>query len=356
MTRLKANFPELKPGQRLALLLLSALCLSCSRPDPGHELKLHAFGTVVSLAIHAADPATAEAASAALQAEFRRVDADWYPWQKPGNAADGELRRLNEAIAGGRTFAVSADLARLIRVAAELEDRSEGRFNPAIGALTELWGFNDAADIAAEPPERERLAGLDLSAMSARHLRWDGDSLSSQSSGVMLDLGGIAKGAILELSAALLRQHGIGNAIVDIGGDLIVLGNVHGRAARIGIRSPSSDGVIGWLQVAAGEAVLTSGDYERYFEYQGQRYQHILDPQTGSPVAHTSAVTVVHRDAVLADAAATALVVAGAADFDRVCRLLGVEDALLITATGDLRLTDAMRKRVKWSDGSEHMQ
>ncbi|MDZ7642777.1 MAG: FAD:protein FMN transferase [Woeseiaceae bacterium] len=96
---------------------------------------------------------------------------------------------------------------------------------------------------------------------------------------------------------------------------------------------------------------MTSGNYERYFEYEGRRYAHVLDPRTGYPATGTASVTVVHRDPVLADAAATALLVGGVDDFDALCARLGLEQALLITAGGDVRLTPALAARVHWLDG-----
>lgn len=353
MTRSSTNCPKRFHRTIASFLWLAGLCVACAPADRTHKLQLHAFGTLVSISIFDTSSATAHAASNALQADFMRIDADWYPWPKPGNAPPGELRRLNQAIADQRPIAVSADLAELIRRASQLEAASTGRFNPAIGALTALWGFHDATMMPASPPDAALLAEYDLSRMTTQHLHWEGNELSSNSSDIILDLGGIAKGAILKLSVSILRENGVANAIIDLGGDLIVLGEVGNRAARIGIRSPTSDGTLGWLEVADGEAVLTSGDYERFFEHNGHKYQHILDPRNGRPVSHTSSVTVVDRDPLLADAAATALVVAGATEFDEVCRLLHIEQALLISTAGDVRLTAAMRKRVNWSNRPE---
>ena len=147
---------------------------------------------------------------------------------------------------------------------------------------------------------------------------------------------------------SILRDAGIENAIIDIGGDLTVLGHINGRPARIGIRSPRSDDTLAWLDVMDGETVVTSGDYERFFEVGGRRYQHILDPRNGYPVAHTISATVLHQDPVLADAAATALLVAGPGAFEELCAVLGVDEALIVSASGDLRLTQAMEKRLNW--------
>ena len=109
-----------------------------------------------------------------------------------------------------------------------------------------------------------------------------------------------------------------------------------------------ADEPIGWLDVADGETVVTSGDYERFFLHEGKKYAHILDPKSGYPVQHTSSVTVIHRDPILADAAATALVVAGMAEFDQTCAALGIRQAILIDSSGELRLTADMGGRVNW--------
>jgi thiamine biosynthesis lipoprotein len=166
----------------------------------------------------------------------------------------------------------------------------------------------------------------------------------------MLDLGGIAKGAILEDSVQILHELGVENAIVNIGGDLTVIGTVNGRPASIGIRSPTAETPFATVDVAAGETVVSSGDYERFVDIDGRRYAHILNPRTGYPVENSSAVTVIHNDAMLADAAATALMVGGPAEFDRLASALQLEFALLIDSSGDLYLTPAMDLRLKWLD------
>ena len=94
--------------------------------------------------------------------------------------------------------------------------------------------------------------------------------------------------------------------------------------------------------------VISSGNYERFFEIDGKRYHHILDPATGFPVPHTAAVTVVHSDPVLADAAATALLVGGVENFDSLVATLDLEFALLIPSSGDVVLTTGLRERLNW--------
>jgi len=186
------------------------------------------------------------------------------------------------------------------------------------------------------------------SRLSLARIQWDGNRLSTAQPDLMIDLGGIAKGAILEDCISVLLQYGINDAIVNIGGDLSVLGDVKGRPAHIGIRSPVASDPIAAIDIDAGETIVTSGNYERYIEIAGQRFAHILDPQSGYPVEHTAAVTVVHQDPVLADAAATALMVGGAEEFDALTQALDIDFALLIEASGDLRLTRSMDERLHW--------
>ena len=105
-----------------------------------------------------------------------------------------------------------------------------------------------------------------------------------------------------------------------------------------------------WRCVADGETVVNWGDYGRFFEDGGRRYQHILDPRSGYPVQHTITATVLHKDPVLADAAATALLVAGSGAFEELCTVLGLDEAVIVSASGDLRLTEAMEKRLNWAN------
>lgn len=320
------------------------LCIGCESENRDFRHQIYAFGTLVTIDFFEVSPQSNAAAITAIQTRINELDANWYPWRK------GELQRINAAIAGRRSIAVSPLLADLLRRSVTLEQQSGGRFNPAIGGLTKLWGFHDMTALPTSPPDDFEIRKWLSLGVSSQDLEWNGDLLRSKSPRVILDLGGIAKGAILGQFAAILLDTGVGNAIIDIGGDLTVIGQVKGRSARIGIRSPRSDEVLGWLEILDGETVVTSGDYERYFEHDGKRYQHVLDPRTGYPVQETTSATVVHRDPVLADAAATALLVAGAAEFEALCSSLGLDTALIVTASGDLRLTQAMEKRLNWPD------
>lgn len=332
------------PERRRTWLLAVLACLAACQPDAPEERRLVALGTVVTLTYFDADARLADAATAELEALYHERGRDWYPW------ADGELAGINAALAAGEAVAVSPALAALLRRAAEIEAASGGRFNAGIGGLTELWGFHRDAGDGWRPPAESDIERFVAAAPSLADLEWQGDRVASASRLLALDPGGIAKGALLSESAARLAGLGIDDAIIDLGGDLLVTGRAGPRPARIGIRRPDADGALGWLEVQPGEAVMTSGNYERWFEWRGRRYHHVLDPRSGRPAAGVASVTVVDEDPLLADAAATALLVAGAAEFDATCAALGIDRALLVTTGGDLRLTAALAGRVHWLD------
>jgi thiamine biosynthesis lipoprotein len=334
---------RLSPNWLSVSIILTLLAASCGEARRDNQLDFYALGTEVTVSLFDVSDAQATRATDALQSMFADVGHNWYPW------LPGELQAMNESLAKMRLpIDVSPRLATVIRRAAEIEILSVGRFNAGLGNLTELWGLHDVTNPPTTLPDPSEIEARIKGGVGAELLDWDGDQIVSGHTFLMIDLGGIAKGAILEDSVQILRELGVNHAIVNIGGDLIVLGNVNGRPASIGIRSPIAEKPLASLDVAGGETVVTSGNYERYIEIDGQRYNHILNPQSGYPVEHTASVTVVHDDAMLADAAATALMVGGAEEFDALTEAMNIEFALLIDASGDLRLTRSMDERLHW--------
>ena len=329
----------------LSSSLVCLLLASCQASNQAAQLDFFALGTEVSVSLYGVSEQQLDAASERLQDYFADVGHNWYPWRP------GELQQVNAAIADGRPIQVSAPLARLVRRAADLETRSGNTFNAGLGRLTEHWGLHDFV-APATLPAADSIAELLTGGASLERIEWQGNKIVTAPPVIKIDLGGIAKGAILERSAGILQELGIANGIINIGGDLLVLGEVNGRPARIGVRSPLHGRPIAALDVSAGETVVTSGNYERFVVIDGQRFTHVLDPRTGYPVEHTASVTVVHTDAILADAAATALMVGGAGQFDALVEQLELEFAVLITAGGDLCLTPAMQERLDWTEAA----
>lgn len=329
------------PAARTGTALLCALVLAgCEAGQAaGHQYEFVAFATTVHIEIRGVERPTADAAVRDIEAFFHSVDRDWYAW------GDGELSHVNRALLQGRSTVLSSTLRPLIARAMALHAQSGGLFEPAVATLVETWGFSDASGKEAIPTGDE-VARSQQTLGKTTDLRLDGRTLHSVRP-LALDLGGLAKGSALERIRRLLATHGIDRALVDIGGSsLLALGRHDARPWRVGVRDPRGDGLIVRLALHDGESLSTSGDYARFREVGARRYHHIVDPRTGFPSVGATGVTVIARDAELADAATTAMMVGGAQDFAVLARRMGVDDALLVTPDGRLLTTAGMAKRL----------
>jgi thiamine biosynthesis lipoprotein len=144
----------------------------------------------------------------------------------------------------------------------------------------------------------------------------------------------------------MLKQHGIKNAVINAGGDLKVIGRHGDRRWHIGIRDPRSHEAIAAVDLQPGEAIFTSGSYERFYELNGKRYHHIIDPRTGYPAEHVASSTVIETDAAEADAAATALLIAGMNGWQKLAADMGLKQVILIDWQGKISMTPEMKNRL----------
>jgi thiamine biosynthesis lipoprotein len=164
---------------------------------------------------------------------------------------------------------------------------------------------------------------------------------------VQLDFGGNAKGLAIEMALTTLKQSGIQNAIVSIGGDMKAIGSKNGVPWKVGIQNPHNPNqVLATLSLQESESVVTSGIYQRYFEWQGQRFSHVLNPKTGYPAHSFSSVTVLHPNAITADAAATALLIAGPKQWKNIAKSMGIQYVFAIDEHGKKYQTEAMMQRI----------
>jgi len=323
----------------LCVLFTAVLVTACQRPEPVTRHEFLAFGTLIEVSIAGVPPDRARAAAEAVEAGFERWHHDWHAWEP------GPLTELNAALAGGEWVGIPAPLRSLIPPAIELSRASGGLFNPTIGRLLRLWGFQGDPP-AGLPPAADSIATLVAAHPSVDDLELDDDRIRSRNPAVQLDFGAFAKGFGIDLAMQKLAALGIRHAVVNAGGDLKAMGRHPDRAWRIGIRDPDGSGVTGIIEIRGLEAVFTSGDYERKFERDGKRYSHIIDPRTGRPARATRSITVVHAAAATADAAATALFVAGD-DWPETAARMGVDTVLRIDAAGRIQMTPAMHERLQ---------
>jgi thiamine biosynthesis lipoprotein len=334
-------------GRCLALLLVLVWALpACSRA-PLHQQEAFVFGTRVQVLIAGLAEAEARPAAAAVLREFDRLHRSYHAW-KPS-----ELSALNEAIAAGRRQPVTPEMAELVAEAQRLTRLSEQLFDPGIGRLVSLWGFQ-SDELPARLPEASALAAWQAARPSIVDLRLDGSYASSRQRELALDFGGYLKGVALDRAASLLKAQGVQHALINIGGNVMALGSKNGQRWRVGIQHPRQPGPLATVELDDGEAIGTSGDYQRYFELDGRRYCHLLDPRSGQPVMHTQALTVLitSRPAAgaLSDVASKPLFIAGS-DWPRLARKLQVEHVLRVDATGRLQVSRAMQGRLVYVGG-----
>lgn len=275
---------------------------------------------------------------------FQGMHRDWHAWEP------GRLTGINAAFTNGQSAIADEDIIAMIRQSQVVEKASGGRFNPAIGALIRLWGFHTSDyPIVGPPPSQEQISAIIDLQPSSHDIHIDGLELSTDNPAVQLDFGGIAKGYAVDLTIARLRAMGINNAIVNAGGDLRAMGTHGDRPWRVAVRKPGG-GSIGTIEVQGDEAIFTSGNYERFRQDKTERYPHILDPTTGWPAEDIASVTVITDQGLLADAAATALVVAGLEAWPKVARELDLDKVAVVDETGRVYLTAEMEQRIQFSE------
>ncbi|UCF19595.1 MAG: FAD:protein FMN transferase [Gemmatimonadota bacterium] len=260
------------------------------------------MGTIADIAVLHRDGRFAQRAIDAAIEQLRWVDHTMTRF-----SPDSDVGRANRD-AAREAVAVTPATMVVLQEALRWAHASEGAFDPCLGRALELW---DVGNRRVPPPaaEIERIAGRRLYA----DLELDGGALDPavrfRADDVALDLGGIAKGYGVDRAVAALRDFGIGNGLVNVGGDLYALGNSEdGDPWKVGVRDPDdAEGIV--ATVEAGDcAVATSGDYIQYFQHAGRRYHHVLDPRTGEP-ARTArrSITIAAPTCMVADAAGTAV-------------------------------------------------
>ena len=329
------------PLRTLFFLLFLALA-ACGR-TPLQEQQAYVFGTRVEVVVVSAEPEQARQAIAAVLCEFDRLHRAYHAWQP------SELMQLNTAIAAGQTHEVTPELADFIREAQQLAAQGDNLFDPGIGELIKLWGFQ-ADEFVAKLPADAELKAWQASKPSIADIRVEGTMVRSRNPHVALDFGGYLKGVALDRAAAILRKQGIQNALINIGGNVMALGSKEGRPWRVGIQHPRQPGALATIELHDGEAIGTSGDYQRFFEFEGQRYAHLLDPRTARPAAHTAAVTVLipagPKAGTLSDAASKPIFIAGPEHWREMARRMGVDQVMRVAADGQISVTAALQSRL----------
>ena len=284
------------------------------------------MGTTVQVQAWHEDAAVARTGIDAVIRDMHRIDALMSTYK-----ADSELSRIN-AEAAHHPVRASEELFSLISRALEFSELTGGAFDVTYASVGYRYDYRQGIR-----PDDRTLEAL-LPGIDFRHVILDREqgTIAYRREGVRIDLGGIAKGYAVERGGAILREHGIEHGQVGAGGDPRLLGDRRGRPWVVGIRDPRDrDRMVAQLPLV-DEAISTSGDYERYFEEDGQRYHHIIDPGTGTSARGVRSVSVIGPDATLTDALSTGVFVLGATDgLELINRLPDVE-AVIVDDEGRL--------------------
>ena len=282
------------------------------------------MGTVAELAVVHREPHFAHGALDAAVAELRRVEALMTRFQPTS-----DVGRVNAA-AHGHPTGIDLETATVLAAALEWAAATEGGFDPSLGRATELWDIGHRA-VPPAADHIERWAKRDLYRTIELGRRAYGPVVVRHDDDAALDLGGIAKGYAVDRAVAALRDWGITDGLVNVGGDLYALGrSADGDLWEVGVRSPADPARLVAEFRIEERAVATSGDYFRYFDHRGRRYHHLLDPCTGEPRrTQTHSFTVAADDCMNADAAATALFGAEPAATRRILGSVAPDAAIL---------------------------
>ena len=334
---------------RLVLLAFLGISFVCWPGLPGHAASPHVvkrgqmhMGTLVFLTAVASDERLANGAIERGFAEIRRLEqilSTWIP--------ESELSQINAA-AGQRAVAAGPETIELLEHSLEMARLTEGGFNIAIGPAVEAWNVSREGRIPRQVELNDARPLMDLSAIQ---IDKQAGTVYLARSGMQVDIGGIGKGYAADFAARVMREAGASAGVVAISGDMKTFGRLpDGQRFVFGIQHPRKEiGItIGQLELE-DEAVSTAGDYQRYFEKDGIRYHHILDPQTLQPARLSQSVTVVAKTGVLADGLDTGIFVMGPEKgMALIERLPGVE-GVIVGADGTVSVSSGLQDRLQLS-------
>lgn len=317
-------------SQGLVASLVLVATLGCEKQLQSISLTRSKMSTLVAITVYDRSPAHAQQA---IEAAFDRIDAVVQLLDR--HQAASEVRRLAES---KQPLRVSPETWHLLNVAKAMSERTGGAFDVTVGPLCMLW--KECAQ-AQRRPTKEALAQA-LAKVGTEGLILDEATQTAAlgKPGMTVDLGALAKGYVVDQAMAVLQANGIESALVNAGGDMRMIGPRPGADGwRIGVQDPrDSDNAMALLLTLQVQtcAVATSGNYQRFFEIEGQRHSHIIDPRTGEPCSRVPSVTIVSKkDAMTADMWATAASVLAPQEALKLIDADRTLEALLITIDGD---------------------
>ncbi len=319
----KPAFVTLQSHSRGWLFCLAALFLlgSCVRQAPPVQLGGDIMGTTWGVTyIEESSEVSPRQLQDGIEVLLAEVNSSMSTYQ-----ADSEISEFN-AIETQTWFSSSAEFFAVLKAALDVGQKSNGAYDVTVGALVDLWGFGPG-DIIEAPPEHDEIAQLLLRVGQANLRLEDQNRSILKQRDFSVDVSSLAKGYAVDRVAEWLSAQGVRRYMVEIGGEMRLSGlSGRGDPWRIAIEQPMiAERAVAVTLSLTDVAIATSGDYRNYFEVDGRRYSHSIDPRTGYPVRHDLvSVTVMHQSCMMADAWATALTVLGAEEAMMVAQAQGL--------------------------------
>jgi thiamine biosynthesis lipoprotein len=322
------------------IFFLSALQLNIAHSSNLYKYQQILMGTVVEITL--VGETEEELSKAALQAfqEIKRIE-----WLMSQWIESSDISQINRS-AGKGWVKVSPETTEVIKAAQKISELSEGGFDVTVGPLVELWRRAREKGI---PPSNEEVKRT-LKLVNFKDLLVDSEKgVYLRKEGMSVDLGGIAKGYAVDKAFERLRNLGYKNLIVNAGGDLRAAGSKFDQPWTIGIQHPRESQKIMAKVSISDEAIATSGDYEKFFTHQGNRYHHILNPKDGFPTVGCQSVTVIGKDGMTTDGFATAVFVLGPERGYALCEKLEGVECLIVDKDGRITFSPGLKDRISFT-------
>ncbi|MCB1043626.1 MAG: FAD:protein FMN transferase [Acidobacteria bacterium] len=322
----------------LSILFQSPTYVVSDAGHDTHKVIASKMGSVFEVTAVHPNPETAREAIDAAYAEIDRIEQLISSWR-----SDSETSQINQQ-AGVAPVTVSTELFQLIQRSKKVSALTDGAFDITIGGVLPLWHFKTTEPQI--PDQKMIIKALELVSYELIECDSENTSVFLPKQGMSIGFGAIGKGYAANRAAKVLKEHGITGGIVNAGGDMLVFGRDGSQQPwRVSIAHPRDQHArIAELHLL-DQAIVTSGDYERFFMYGGVRYSHIIDPRSGWPVQGTRSVTVICPDAEVADAMATALSVMGVDGLKLIDQLKGFM-AIVVDASGEIHMSQSLTERM----------
>ncbi|HAO92705.1 MAG: hypothetical protein A2X93_00935 [Deltaproteobacteria bacterium GWC2_56_8] len=320
----------------LSVLSILAVSLFKDRQKDSVTISRAMMGTIVQVTIMEGPEDNSDRAAETAFTEIQRLEGLLSAYK-----TDSDVARISKN--AGESVRVSPDTIEVLKTAVLVAELSGGAFDPTVGVLGKAWGYSGEKGVV---PLREEIGKL-LPLVDYREIEVEEAASKARlkRKGMYLNLGGVAKGYIVNKAVEALKREGVERGIIHAGGDMVVFQKGEKEPFSIGIQHPREKRLLGKVRVYNG-AVATSGDYERFFEINGKRYHHILNPKTGLPAEGTRSATIIAKDPTLADALSTAVFVMGPEKGMELIERLPDVEGVIVDSSGSVTKSSGFRGEI----------